>query len=95
MPLVRRVPKRGPRVIAHKRIEYDVVNVKQLNGFDSGQTVTVETLYDSGIVKRKSARVKILGDGDLEKELTVRVHGFSNAATKKIESIGGKTELVS
>jgi len=95
MPLVRRIPKRGPRVIAHKRIEYDVVNVKQLNGFDSGQTVTIETLYDSGIVKRKSARVKILGDGDLEKELTVRVHGFSNAATKKIESIGGKAELVS
>jgi len=95
MPLVRRLPKRGPRVIAHKRIDYDIVNIKELDCFDNGTTVTVETLCDMGIVKRKNARVKILGDGDFDKQLTVQVHKFSKSAAEKIQSSGGKAEAIS
>ena len=95
MPLVRRLPKRGPAVIKHKRIKYDVVNVKELNCFDDDTTVTVELLSDRGIVKRRNARVKILGDGDLEKQLTVRVHSFAKSAVEKIQRSGGKTEVIS
>lgn len=95
MPLVRRLPKRGPAVIKHKRVRYDVVNVKELNRFDNNTTVTVEMLSETGIVKRRNARVKILGDGDLEKQLTVRVHSFTKSAIEKIEQVGGKTEVIS
>ena len=91
MPLVRRLPKRGPRRIAHKRIEYDVVNVKTLNSFDNGATITPEILWEVGIVKKRNAKVKILGEGKLEKQLTVQAHQFSKTAVEKIESIGGKT----
>lgn len=94
MPLVRRLPKRGPRRIAHKRIEYDIVNIKTLNCFDSGITITPEVLRQAGIIKSNSVRIKILGEGDLDKQLTVRVHGFSKSAIEKIESTGGKAEVV-
>ena len=94
MPLVRRVPKRGPRVNAHKRTEYDVVNIRELDRFDSGTIVTVETLCETGIVRRKNARVKILGDGDLDKQLLVRVQKFSKSAAEKIQSSGGKAEAI-
>lgn len=95
MPLVRRLPKRGPGVNKHKRLKYDVLNVKDLNCFDSDSTVTVETLSEKGIVKRRNARVKILGDGDLEKPLTVCVHSFTKSAIEKIQQIGGKAEIIS
>ncbi len=94
MPLVRRLPKRGPRRIAHKRIEYDIVNIKTLNCFDNGITITPEVLRQAGIIKSNSVRIKILGEGDLDKQLTVRVHGFSKSAIEKIESTGGKAEVV-
>ena len=95
MPLVRRLPKRGPSVIKHKRIRYEIVNVKALNHFDNDTTVTVEMLSDRGLVKRRNARVKILGDGDLEKQLTVRVHSFAKSAVEKIQRVGGKIEVIS
>lgn len=95
MPLVRRLPKRGPAVIKHKRLKYDVVNVKDLNCFDSNATVTVAMLSDRGMVKRRNARVKILGDGDLEKPLTVCVHSFAKSAVEKIRQVGGKAEVIS
>ena len=95
MPLVRRLPKRGPAVIKHKRLKYDVVNVKDLNCFDSNATVTVAMLSDRGMVKRRNARVKILGDGDLEKPLTVCVHSFAKSAVEKIRQIGGTAEVIS
>ncbi|MDE0298038.1 MAG: 50S ribosomal protein L15 [Candidatus Poribacteria bacterium] len=95
MPLVRRLPKRGPAVTKHKRIKYDVVNVKELNCFDSDTTVTVEMLTERGMVRRRNSRVKILGDGDLDKKLTVRVHSFAKSAIEKIQKIGGKAETVS
>ena len=94
MPLVRRLPKRGPRRIAHKRIVYDVVNVKTLNCFDAGVTITPSVLREAGIIKRKDARVKILGEGELDKQLTVQVHGFSKSAIEKIESAGGTVEVI-
>jgi large subunit ribosomal protein L15 len=94
MPLVRRLPKRGPRRIAHKRIEYDVVNIKTLNRFDEGLTITPEVLREAGIISGKKPMVKILGDGDLDKQLTVRVHAFSKSAVEKIESTGGKAEVI-
>lgn len=92
MPLQRRLPKRG----FHNqfRLEPSVVNLAQLESFPSGAEVTPETLCAHGLVRGKSARVKILGEGTLSKPLTVRAHGFSAKAKEKIEASGGKTELI-
>ena len=94
MPLVRRLPKRGPRRIAHKRIEYEIVNIQTLNHFDNGTTITPEVLVEAGIIKKKDGRIKILGEGDLEKQLTVQGHRFSKSAVEKIESTGGSIEVI-
>ncbi len=94
MPLVRRVPKRGPRRIAHKRLEYDVVNIKTLNLFEDELEVNPELLREVGIIKRKKALIKILGDGQLDKRLKVRAHRFSKSAIEKIEAQGGTAEVI-
>ena len=94
MPLVRRLPKRGPRRIAHKRIEYEIVNIQTLNHFDNGATITPEVLREAGITKKKDGKIKILGEGNLEKQLTVRGHRFSKSAVEKIESTGGSIEVI-
>lgn len=94
MPLVRRLPKRGPRRIAHKRFEYDVINVQTLNLFEDDTVVNLQVLRDAGLVKRKNALVKILGDGELEKQLKVQAHRFSKTAIAKIESKGGTAEVL-
>ncbi len=94
MPLVRRVPKRGPRRIAHKRFEYDVVNIRILNLFEDDLEVNPERLREAGIVKRKNALIKILGDGELNKKLKVRAHRFSKTAIEKIEAQGGTVEVI-
>lgn len=94
MPLVRRLPKRGPRRIAHKRIEYEVVNIQTLNHFDNGTTITPEILRESGIITKKDGKIKILGQGSLEKQLTVQGHRFSKSAVEKIESTGGSIEVI-
>jgi large subunit ribosomal protein L15 len=94
MPLVRRLPKRGPRRIAHKRIEYDIVNLQTLNRFDSGTTITPEILREAGIAKKKNAKIKILGEGNLEKQLRVQGHRFSKSAVEKIKSSGGSIEVI-
>lgn len=94
MPLVRRVPKRGPRRIAHKRLEYDVVNIKTLNLFEDEVEVNPERLREIGIIKRKNALIKILGDGELDKRLNVRAHRFSKSAIEKIEAKGGTVEVI-
>jgi large subunit ribosomal protein L15 len=94
MPLVRRLPKRGPRRTGHKRFEYDVINVETLNLFDDAAVVSPESLREAGLIKRKNALIKILGDGDLEKQLKVQAHRFSKSAIKKIESKGGTTEVL-
>jgi len=94
MPLVRRLPKRGPRRIAHKRIEYEIVNIQTLNHFDNGTTITPEILRENGITKKKDGKIKILGEGTLEKQLTVQGHRFSKSAIEKIESTGGSIEVI-
>ena len=94
MPLVRRLPKRGPRRTGHKRLVYDIINVETLNLFDDAGVVTPESLREAGLVKRKNALIKILGDGDLEKQLKVQAHRFSKSAIEKIESKGGTAEVL-
>lgn len=89
MPLVRRVPKRGFTNIF--RTEYAVVNVGRLDAFDG--EVTPETLIESGWIK-KNELLKILGQGDLDKALTVKAHKFSESARSKIEKAGGSCEVV-
>ena len=94
MPLVRRLPKRGPRRTGHKRREYDIINVETLNLFEDAAVVSPEALREAGLIKRKDALVKILGDGELEKQLKVQAHRFSKSAIEKIESKGGTTEVL-
>ena len=94
MPLVRRIPMSGRRRIGHVRIEYSVVNIQTLSIFEDGATVSLETMFESGIVKGKNSRVKILGDGEIEKKLTVQAHKFSKTAVEKIEAVGGTVEVI-
>lgn len=92
MPLQRRLPKRGFTNIFKK--EYAIVNVKDLNIFEDGTEVTPEVLVKSGLVRKLGDGVKILGDGDLEKQLTVKAHKVSKAAEEKITARGGKVEVI-
>jgi len=90
MPLARRMPKRGFTNIFKK--EYVVINLDTLNRFNEGTLVTGEVLREAGIVKKKGA-IKVLGKGELQKALTVRVQAFSQSAVRKIEAAGGKAEV--
>lgn len=92
MPLYRRTPKRGFNNINRK--EYAVVNVTNLNAFDDGTEVTPELLQESGIVKNAKSGIKVLGNGELSKKLTVKVNKFSKSAQSVIENAGGKIEVV-
>ena len=92
MPLYRRIPKRGFTNIWGT--EYTVLNVSDLNRFEAGTTVTPELLKELGMAKRVKDGIKILGNGDLEKNLTVQAHKFSKTAVEKIESAGGKAEVI-
>jgi len=92
MPLQRRIPKRGFTNIFKK--EYAIVNVKDLNCFENGTTVTVELLISTGLVNKVGAGVKLLGDGELDKKLTVQVHKCSQQAEEKITARGGKFEVI-
>ena len=94
MPLVRRLPKRGPRRTGHKRLAYDIINVETLNLFDDAAVISPKSLREAGLIKRKNALIKILGDGELEKQLKVQAHRFSKSAIEKIESKGGTTEVL-
>lgn len=91
MPLYRRIPKRGFTNINRK--EYSVVNLDGLNRFDDGAEVTPESLKEAGLVKKSSA-VKVLGNGKLNKKLTVKASKFSATAVAAIEAAGGKTEVI-
>lgn len=92
MPLYRRTPKRGFTNIWGK--EYSELNVDDLNRFEAGTVVTFELLKETGLVKQVKDGVKILGDGKLEKNLTVHAHKFTKSAIEKIESAGGKAEVI-
>ncbi|MHC1724089.1 MAG: 50S ribosomal protein L15 [Aminipila sp.] len=92
MPLYRRIPKRGFTNIWRK--EYTILNVDDLNRFESGTVVTPELLEEVGLVKQVKDGIKILGEGTLEKGVTIKAHKFSKAAIEKIESAGGKAEVI-
>nr|WP_315024741.1 50S ribosomal protein L15 [uncultured Aminipila sp.] len=92
MPLYRRIPKRGFTNIW--RTEYTILNVDDLNRFEAGTVVTPELLEEAGLVKQVKDGIKILGEGTLEKGVTVKAHKFSKAAIEKIESAGGKAEVI-
>ena len=91
MPLYRRTPKRG--FTNHWREEYVPVNVSALNIFEDGTTVTLDMILDAGLAKGQGAGVKILGNGELTKKLTVQAAKFSKSALEKIEAAGGKAEV--
>ena len=92
MPLYRRIPKRGFTCINHKDIV--AINVSVLDRFEDGAEVTVDTLVECGIVKNTRDGVKILGNGELTKKLTVKANAFSKSAVEKIEALGGKAEVI-
>ncbi len=92
MPLYRRIPKRGFTNIWRK--EWAIVNVDDLNKFDNGTEVTPELLVENGLIKKVLDGVKVLGEGTLEKNITVKAHKFSKTAVEKIESAGGKAEVI-
>ena len=91
MPLHRRLPKRGFTNIFRR--PYDPVNLSSLGKFESGHEVTPELLHSRGLIG-KNARVKILGDGEVTRALTVRAHKFSASAKEKIEKAGGRCEVL-
>jgi len=90
-PLFRRMPKRGFNNISKKDIV--VLNVRDLERFDNGSLITLETLLDSGLIKAVKDGVKILATGELTKALTVKIDKVSPAAAKKIVAVGGKVEV--
>lgn len=92
MPLYRRIPKRGFTNINSKNIVG--INVSALERFDNDAVVTVEELLATGIIKNPRDGVKILGNGELTKKLTVKVNAFSEGAKSKIEALGGTCEVI-
>ena len=92
-PLFRRLPKRGFSNALFKT-EYAVINLSDLNKFEDGAVVTPELLKEMGIVKKQLSGIKVLGNGNLEKKLTVKAQRFSQTAVEKIEKNGGKAEVI-
>ena len=90
--MFRRLPKRGFTNINRK--DYAVVNIEVLNRFDEGTEVTPALLIETGVVSNERSGIKILGNGSLEKKLTVKAHKFSGSAKEAIEAAGGQTEVV-
>ena len=92
MPLYRRLPKRG----FHNRNTKEIIaiNLNALEAFEDGAVVTVETLMETGIVKNPRDGVKILGNGEITKKLTVKANAFSESAKAKIEAAGGSAEVI-
>lgn len=91
-PLFRRIPKRGFTNINRK--DYAIVNLETLNRFDEGTEVTPALLVESGVVRDEKSGIKVLGQGTVEKKLTVKAHKFSNAAKEAIEAAGGTVEVI-
>jgi len=92
MPLYRRIPKRGFTNIW--REEPAIVNIGDLNIFEDGAEVTAELLKEKGLVKKPDSGLKVLGNGKLEKKLTVKANKFSKSAASAIEQAGGKAEVI-
>ena len=92
MPLFRRLPKRGFKNINSKKIE--AINVSSLECFDNDSVVDIQALKDKGIIKHEYDGVKILGNGEFTKKLTVKVNAYSASAKEKIEALGGTAEVI-
>jgi len=93
MPLFRRLPKRGFSNVRFADV-VAVVNVEDLNRFRKGTTVDPEALRKAGLVKGRADRIKVLGQGELKKALTIRAHAFSASAREKIDGAGGQAEVI-
>ena len=91
-PLYKRIPKRGFTNVNRK--EYAIINVEDLNVFENGVEVTPELLVKAGLVKKVLCGIKVLGNGTLEKSLTVKCHKVSKSAQAMIEKAGGKVEVI-
>ena len=91
-PLFMRLPKRG--FTNFNRVEYAIVNLEQLNSFEEGTVVCPKMLKEAGIIKKELDGVKVLGNGKLEKAITVKAHKFYKSAIASIEAAGGKTEVI-
>ena len=92
MPLYRRIPKRG--FTNRNTKEIVAINLDRLEKFDNDAVVTVDALIEAGIIKNPRDGVKILGNGELTKKLTVQANAFSAGAKEKIEALGGKAEVI-
>ena len=92
IPLYRRLPKRGFNNIF--ATEYAIVNVSDLNAFEDGAVINAEVLLEKRIIRKALDGVKVLGRGELTKKVTVQATAFSTSAKEKIESVGGKCEVV-
>jgi len=92
MPLYRRLPKRG--FTNRNTKEIIAINVSDLERFEDGATVDVNTLIETGIIKKRGDGVKVLGNGEFTKKLNVRVDAFSASAKEKIEALGGTAEVM-
>ena len=92
MPLARRLPKRGFHNVFAR--QYATVNVSALNQFEDGAVVNVQTLLDEGVIGKGLDGLKVLGNGEISRKLTVQAAAFSAAAKEKIEKAGGKAEVI-
>ena len=92
LPIYRRLPKRGFN--NHFSKEYAIINVGSLNDFDEGSVINVQTLLDSGVINKELDGLKVLGNGELTKKLTVEAKIFSASAKEKIEAAGGKAQVI-
>lgn len=89
---IRRIPKRGFKNIFGTT--FDIVNIGEMDVFEPGSKVGPDELKSAGLVRRNSQQIKILGEGEIKKAITVRAHAFSNSAKQKIEAAGGKAEVI-
>ncbi|OQW64972.1 MAG: 50S ribosomal protein L15 [Nitrospira sp. ST-bin4] len=92
MPLIRRLPKFG--FVNNFRTEYSIVNVSSFQDWNGSGTITPQSMVDAGLVKRKTLPIKILGNGELKKSLVIQAHKFSKSAEAKIQSAGGRVEVI-
>jgi len=93
MPLYRRIPKRGFTNARFKK-HYTLINVDALDAFDEGTEVTLSLVLEAGLARRTGDMLKVLGNGEIAKKLTIKAHKFSGSAQSKIEAAGGTAELL-
>jgi len=94
MPLYRRLPKRGFNNFEFEK-RYSIVNIEKLNIFEDGTEITPELLKETGVVRKiEKDGIKILGNGSIEKKLTIKANKFTKSAAEKIEAAGGKAEVI-